>query len=196
MAIDTKTLLNLRETTGAGMSDCKAALDESNGDIDKAIEILRKKGALKAAKKSAERTASQGIVESYIHGNGSVGVLVKLLCETDFVARTDDFKNLAHDICMQIAAANPSYLKPEDVPTTELDKEKEIYAEQLKAEGKPENVMEKILEGKVQKYYEQVCLLKQPFIKDDKITIEKLIEQSIAKIGEKIEIAAFIRYQI
>jgi len=196
MAIDTKTLLHLREITGAGMSDCKTALDESNGEIEKAIEILRKKGALKAAKKSAERIARQGVIESYIHGNGSVGVLLKLLCETDFVARTDDFKNLAHDIAMQIAAANPSYLRPENVPAEELNKEKEIYTEQLKTEGKPEAVMAKIIDGKVQKYYEQVCLLKQPFIKDDKITIEKLIEQSIAKIGEKIEIAEFARYQI
>lgn len=196
MAINTETLIKLRKITGAGVADCQAALDEAAGDIDTAIEILRKKGAIKAAKKSAERTAGEGLVESYIHSNGKVGVLVKLLCESDFVARTEEFKELAHDLAMHIAAAAPVYIVPADVPAEELAKEKEIYTEQIKAEGKPAEVLEKILAGKIDKYYEQVCLLKQPFIKDDSLTIEKLIEQKIAKIGEKIEVAAFIRYQI
>jgi len=196
MAVDTKNLMRLRDITGAGINDCKLALDESGSDIDKAIEILRKKGALKAAKKSAERTAGQGLIESYIHAGGTVGVLLKILCETDFVARTDEFKQLAHDIAMQVAAGDPSYLKPADVPEAEIAKEKEIYTEQLKAEGKPANVIEKIMTGKLDKYFEQVCLLKQPFVKDDSLTIEKLIDQKIAKIGEKIEVVSFVRYQI
>ncbi len=196
MGIDTKVLAQLRDLTGAGVSDCQSALQESNGDIEKAIEILRKKGAVKAAKKSAERTACQGLIESYIHANGRVGVLLELRCETDFVARNQEFKDLAHDIAMQIAATSPIYIKPENVPTAEIEKEKEIYREQLKNEGKPENVREKIIEGKLNKYLQEVCLLKQPFIKDDKITVEELLTRAIAKIGEKIEVANFTRYQI
>jgi len=196
MGIDTKTLAQLRESTGAGLSDCQTALREADGKIDQAIEILRKKGAVKAAKKISERSANEGLVGSYIHSNGKIGVLVDLRCETDFVARNDEFKELARDLAMQIAAVNPLYLKPEDVPESEVAKEKEIYQEQLKTEGKPENVWEKIIDGKLNKYYEGVCLLKQPFIKDDKLTIEQLISGKIAKIGEKIEVIKFIRYQI
>jgi len=196
MAIDTKTLVQLREMTGGGLTDCQAALTESNGNIDKAVEILRKKGAIKAAKKTAERTAKEGVVESYLHPNGKMGVLIEVRCETDFVARNADFKALVHDLAMQVAATNPSYLRPEDVPAEILAREKEIYLEQLKNEGKPENVWDKIIEGKFNKYYQENCLLKQQFIKDDKLTIEKLVEQSIAKIGEKIEVVRFTRYQI
>ena len=190
MAVDTKLLTQLRQLTGAGVVDCQAALQEANSDLDKAIEILRKKGAIKAAKKAATRTAGEGIIESYIHNNGKVGVLVKLLAETDFVARNQEFKELAHDLALQIAATNPSYLRPEDIP------KKEIYRAQLKNEGKPKAAWDKIIAGKLAKYYQQVCLLQQPFIKDDKLTIEQLIAQKIAKIGEKIEVAEFTRYQI
>lgn len=196
MAIDTKTLIKLRELTGGGLTSCQAALSEANGDINKAIEILRKKGAISAARKSAERTANDGLIESYIHPNGKIGVLIEVHCETDFVARNPEFKNLVHDLAMQVAAANPLYLKPEDVPEIEIAKEKEIYEAQLKKEKKSKDVWEKIIEGKLKKYYEEVCLLKQLFIKDDKIKIEELIEQKIAKLGEKIEVIRFTRYQI
>lgn len=196
MAIDTQLITKLRQQTGAGISDVKNALEEANGDTEKAIELLRKKGAIKAAKKGAEREASEGLVGSYIHSNGKIGVLVAVNCETDFVARNDDFKEMVRDIAMHIAAANPSYLKPEEVPAEELEKEKDVYREQLKGEGKPEDMIEKILGGKIDKYYTEVCLLKQPFVKDDKISIEQLIEQSVLKLGEKIEITKFVRYEI
>ena len=186
MALDTKIIQQLREMTGAGLADCKVALDESGGDIPKAIEILRKKGAVKAAKKTAERTAGEGLVGTYVHSNGKIGVLVKVLCETEFV----------HDLALQIAATSPTYLKPEEVPTAELEKEKEIYREQLKIENKPADVVEKIIVGKLEKYYSDVCLLKQPFIKDDKITVEQLVAQKIATIGEKIEVVGFSRLAI
>lgn len=194
--LDTTNIIKLRKITGAGMSDCKHALYETKGDIDKAIEFLRKRGAVKAAKKIAERTTQQGIIESYIHANGKVGVLVELRCETDFVAKTDEFQQLAHDIAMQIAAAQPLYLRPETIPLTVIQKEKEIYTEQLKKEGKSDTMIEKILTGKLKKYYQEVCLLNQPFIKDETTTIQELVNQKITKIGEKIEIAHFIRYQI
>ncbi|MFA6410380.1 MAG: translation elongation factor Ts [Candidatus Buchananbacteria bacterium] len=196
MAIDTKAISKIREITGAGISDCKAALTEAGDDMDKAVEILRKKGAIKAAKKLAEREAKQGVVESYIHANGKVGVLIQVHCETDFVALNQEFKNLVHDLAMQIAGANPLYVKPEDVPEEVIAKEKEIYSEQLKNEGKPENMIERIMTGKIDKYFQEVCLLRQPFIKDDKIIIEDLIKNYIAKLGEKIEVARFCRYQI
>lgn len=194
--MDTQIIVKLRNMTGAGMLDCKKALDETGGDIEKAVDYLRKKGEIKAAKKSAERNASEGIIHAYIHAGGKVGVMLQLSCETDFVAKNEDFNNLAHDIAMHIAATSPSYVNIEDVPAEELEREKEVYKEQLKAEGKPENIIEKILEGKVAKYYEEVCLLKQPFIKDDKKKVEQIITEAVAKIGEKIEVAKFARYQI
>lgn len=196
MTIDTKLITQLRNQTGAGIGDCREALEEAGGDITKAIELLRKRGSIKAAKKSAERTASEGLVGSYIHANGRIGVLVQINCETDFVARNEDFQALIKDVAMHIAAANPSYLSSGDVPEEELNKEREIYKEQLKNEGKPEDMMDKIIEGKIIKYYGDVCLLKQHFVKDDSITVEQLIEQAIAKLGEKIEIAKFSRYEI
>ena len=196
MALDTQAITKLRQATGAGIVDVTKALEEAGGNEEKAVEILRKKGASKAAKKLAERTTGEGIVHSYIHSNGKVGSMIQIQCETDFVARNQDFQTLAHDIAMHIAAANPLYIKPEDVPAAEVEKEKEIYREQLKTEGKPADMLEKILEGKVQKYYTDVCLLKQAFVKDDKITIEKLIEGAIAKMGEKIEVVKFSRFQI
>ena len=196
MAIDKKIITKLRQATGAGLGDIKNALEEAGGDEQKAIEIQRKPGASKAAKKIAERTTGEGLVHTYIHSNGKVGAMVQIQCETDFVARNEDFKALAHDIAMHITAVAPFYIAPADVPAGEIKKEKEIYREQLKTEGKPADMLDKIVAGKVEKFYREVCLLKQTFIKDDKVTIEKLIEEAIAKMGEKIEIINFSRFQI
>jgi len=196
MALDTSLITKLRDMTGAGVADCKEALQEADNDLDKAVELLRKKGATKAAKKMAERTAGEGLIGSYIHANGKIGVLVELRCETDFVARNEAFQQLAKDISMQVAGANPLYLSPEDVTADVIEREKGIYREQLAAEGKPAEMIEKIIEGKLQKFYQEVCLLKQAFIKDDSITIEQLVQDNVAKLGEKIEVAKFVRYQI
>ncbi|KJJ84572.1 translation elongation factor ts [Candidatus Omnitrophus magneticus] len=183
----------LREKTGSGMVECKEALEEAAGNIDKAIEILRKKGMAKAAKKST-RTASQGIVDSYIHMGNRIGVLLEVNCETDFVARNDDFKALVKDIAMQIAACNPKYVSREEVPQDVLNKEKEICASQI--QGKPANVVDKIVVGKIEKYYAEVCLLEQPFIKDPNVSIKSLVTQLIAKIGENILVRRFVRYEL
>lgn len=196
MAVDVTILTQLRNATGAGVVDCQAALEEAGGDLTRAVEILRKKGAIKAAKKISERTATEGLIESYIHPNGKLGVLVQIGCETDFVAASDVFKEFVHSIAMQIAAANPRYLRPENVPAAEIAKEQEIYGEQLTREGKPKNMFDKIIEGKLEKYYQEVCLLRQLFIKDDSLTVEQVLTDAIAKLGEKIEIVAFTRYQI
>lgn len=196
MAIDPKTVAELRGQTGAGIVECKNALDEAGGNIEKAIEVLRKKGEIKAAKKSAERTTKEGLVHAYIHQNGRVGAMVEVSCETDFVALTEDFQNLVHDLAMQVAAANPLYVKPEDVPAETVAKEKETYTEELRAAGKPEEMMEKIVAGKLDKYFAEICLIKQQFIKDEEITIEELVNQKIAKTGEKIEIKRFARFEI
>ncbi len=185
----------LRERTGAGMMDCKKALAATEGDMDKAIDFLREKGLAAAAKK-AGRIAAEGLVESYIHGGGRIGVLVEVNCETDFVAKTDDFKNLVRDIAMHIAAANPSYLRREEVPTAELEHEKMVLSEQARNEGKPEKIIEKMVSGRIEKYYKEVCLLEQPFVKDPDKTINDLITESIAKIGENISIRRFTRYQL
>lgn len=180
----------LRAQTGAGVMDVKKALDEAGGDKDKAIELLRKRGE-KIASKKAGREASEGVIASYIHMD-KIGVLVELNCETDFVARTDDFKNLAKDIALQVASMNPQYLAPEDVPAAVVEKEREIYMEQIEGD-KPEEVKQKIVDGKVNKFYEEVCLLKQPFFKDDKMTIEELITANIGKMGENIQLRRFSR---
>src|SRR3989338_6664101 len=179
MALDTSLITKLREATGAGLNDCKAALDEAGNDLQKAVEILRKKGAVKAAKKIAERTTHEGIVDSYIHATGKVGVLIQVGCETDFVASNADFRALVHDLAIQVAGANAQYIRPEDVPAEIIEKEKEIYREQLATEKKPEAMQDKIIEGKLAKFYQETCLLKQSFIKDDSITIEQLIEGGI-----------------
>ena len=194
--VDTQIITKLRNQIGAGVVDCKKALEEAGGDLEKAVDILRKKGENKAAKKTATREAKEGIVLSYIHATSKIGAMLELNCETDFVARNEEFKKLAHDLAMQIVGANPLYVNVSDVPEEVLNKEKEIYTEQLKAESKPENVFDKIIEGKLNKYYGEVCLLKQPFIKDEDITIEELINQKIAKLGEKIEISRFCRFEI
>ncbi len=190
-----ETIKKLREQTGAGVNDCHQALSANNNDYDLALEWLRKKGQ-KIANKKSDRALKAGLIDSYIHGEGKVGVLLKLGCETDFVAKNEDFKNFSHDLCLQIAATDPQYVGPEDVPAEVVAKEKEIYAETLKAENKPAEMLEKILAGKVEKFYTEVCLLKQPYIKDDKVTIEQLLTEVIAKIGENIKIDSFTRYSL
>ena len=185
----------LRERTGAGMMDCKKALSATDGDLEKAIDFLREKGLAAAAKK-AGRVAAEGLVEAYIHGGGRIGVLVEVNCETDFVAKTDAFKELVKDIAMHIAATNPSYLKREEVPTAELEHEQAVLAEQARNVGKPEKIIEKMVAGRIEKYYKEVCLMEQPFVKDPDKTISDLITESIAKIGENISIRRFTRYQL
>ena len=185
----------LRERTGAGMMDCKKALSATDGDLEKAIDFLREKGLAAAAKK-AGRVAAEGLVEAYIHGGGRIGVLVEVNCETDFVAKTDAFKELVKDIAMHIAATNPSYLKREEVPTAELEHEQAVLAEQARNEVKPEKIIEKMVAGRIEKYYKEVCLMEQPFVKDPDKTISDLITESIAKIGENISIRRFTRYQL
>jgi len=186
---------DLREKTQAGMVDCKKALVENDGDMEKAVEYLRKKGLASADKKMG-REVTEGIVASYIHSNNKIGVLVELKCATDFVARNEDFQTLAKEIAMQICAATPLYVKPEDVPVDVVEKEKEIYREQMKNSGKPENVVEKIVEGKLTKFYSEVCLLEQEYIKDNAVKIKDLIKQKIAIFGENIEVGKFSRFQI
>jgi len=185
----------LRDKTQAGMLDCKKALIEVDGDIDKAVELLRKKGLASADKKMG-REASEGIIASYIHNNQKIGVLLQLKTVTDFVARNDDFQTLAKELCMQVAAASPIYVNIDDVPEDIVEKEKEIYREQMKESGKPENVIEKIVEGKVQKFYSEICLLEQVYIKDSKVVIKDLIKEKIATYGENIEVGQFSRFQI
>lgn len=185
----------LREKTGVGMMDCKKALQETDGNMEKAIEFLREKGIATAAKKST-RIASQGIVDSYIHMGGKIGVLVEVNCETDFVARADSFVNFVHDVALQIAAARPTYVAKEDVPVAEVEKEKEILSAQARNEGKPEKIIEKMVEGRVQKFYKDVCLLEQPFVKDPEKTINQYLNETIATIGEKITIRRFTCYEM
>ncbi len=185
----------LREKTGAGMMDCKEALTKCSGDFEKAIDHLRKKG-MSAATKRSSKAAKDGVVASYIHMGGKIGVLVELNCETDFVAKTDDFRLLAKELTMHVAAANPRYLKSEDIPPDVLEREKEIYRSQALAEKKPEKIWDKIIEGKLKKYYEDVCLMDQKFIKDTALTVGTLVSNMIAKTGENIVIRKFIRFQL
>lgn len=186
----------LRKQTGAGMMDVKQALDEANGDESKAVEILRKKGQKIAAKKQQEREAKDGLVEAYIHAGGKVGSMIVLACETDFVARNEEFKALAHEIAMQVAAMKPEYVSVEDVPEDIKNKEMEIYKAELKDQDKPAEVIEKIVNGKLDKFYQQVCLLEQPYIKDDKKKIKDLIDEATAKMGEKIEVKRMIVFTL
>ena len=195
MTIKTQKITELRQRTGAGIMDIKKALTEAKGDEDKAIEILRKQGQKAAAKKQARET-KEGLVRAYVHNTGKVGALVEVLCETDFVARNEEFKDLCNDLAMQIVATDPLYLKSSDVPAEVVTKEKDIQREALLAEGKPSELVEKILAGKMDKYFEEVCLLNQPFIKDEEKTIQDLITEKTAKLGEKIEIRRFQRFQI
>ena len=184
----------LREKTGAGMMDCKKALEEAKDDMEQAIVILRKKGLASAQKKSA-RIAAEGMIGHYIHAGGKLGVLVEVNCETDFAARNAEFQNLVKDISMHIAAQNPLYVRKEDVPAAELEKEKEIYKEQARASGKPEQIVDKIAEGKLGSYYQLVCLYDQPFVKDPAQTVEQLINGLIGKIGENIRVRRFVRFK-
>jgi elongation factor Ts len=193
MAISTEMVQQLRQCTGAGVLECKKALEQSQGNQEEAVKILRTKGIAQAEKK-ASRSTKQGLIATYLHLGGQLGVLVEVNCETDFVARTDDFQNLTHDLAMQVAAANPIYVKREDIPAEIIEKEKEIARSQVA--GKPANVAEKIIAGKLEKFYEQFCLVDQPFIKDDKIKINDYLKSSIAKIGENIVIKRFARFKL
>ena len=195
MTIDINLIKQLRDLTGAGVADVKEALEEAKGDIEKAKDVLRLKGQKSAAKRT-ERSASQGLVGSYVHSNGKIGVLVEVNCETDFVARTADFQELVHNIALQIAAAAPEYVKSEDIPAEIVAKEKSICAEEMAEEKKLEAIKEKIIEGKLQKFYSSVCLINQPFIKDDKKKIQDLITETIAKTGENIQVKRFIRFSM
>ncbi|MDA0738915.1 MAG: translation elongation factor Ts [Nitrospirae bacterium] len=185
----------LRSQTGAGILDCQNALKETNSDIEKAIDLLRQKG-LAAAQKKAGRETKEGVVSSYIHAGSKIGVLVEINCETDFVARNDEFQSLVKDVALQVAAANPSYVKREDVPADLIEREKAVYLGQAKEMGKPEPAWEKIVIGKLEKFYQEQCLLEQSFIKDPNITIKEILTQKIAKLGENISIARFTRYQL
>jgi elongation factor Ts len=193
--ISAASVKELREKTGAGMMDCKNALVECGGDMEKAVDILREKGLAAVAKK-AGRIAAEGVVESYVHMGGRIGVLVELNCETDFVAKTDIFKELARDIAMQIAASNPLYITKDEVPQADIEKEKEILRAQALNEGKPEKIVDRMVEGRIEKYYKEVCLMEQPFVKDPDKTITDLINEKTLKIGEKINIRRFTRYAL
>lgn len=192
--ITAEMVKQLRERTGAGMMDCKKALNETNGDMDKAIEFLREKGLAAAAKKSG-RIAAEGIVDAYIHGDGRIGVLLEVNIETDFAAKNNEFKSFVKDVAMQIAAARPEYIRKEEVPAEIIEKEKEILRAQALNEGKPEKIVDKMVEGRIEKYYKEVCLLEQPFIKDPDRTIGQLLTEKIATIGENINIRRFVRFE-
>ena len=193
--ISASLVKELREMTGGGMMDCKKALTETNGDIEKAVEFLREHGLAAAAKK-AGRVATEGLVESYIHGGGKIGVLVEVNCETDFVANTDEFKTFVKDIAMQIAAAKPEYIREDEVPQEAIEKEKEILRNQALNEGKPEKIVDKMVEGRIRKYYEQVCLMNQNFVKNPDQKISDIVNEKIAKIGENISIRRFARFEL
>ena len=195
MEISLEFIKDLRQRTGAGIVDCKVALQEAKGDIDKAIEYLRRKGLATAAKK-AGRIATEGLVSSYIHPGGKIGVLVEVNCETDFVAKTEDFQNFVKNVAMQIAAANPQYVRREEIPDNVLDKEREIYRAQALESKKPEKVIDKIVEGKLERFYSEVCLLEQTYIKDGDLTVKEVLDALIGKIGENIQIRRFARFQL
>lgn len=192
--ISASLVKELREKTGAGMLDCRNALQETDGDLEKAVDLLREKGLSKAAKKSS-RIAAEGLVESYVHG-GRIGVLVEVNSETDFVAKTDEFKDFVKDIAMQIAASSPKYVSRDEVPEEIVNHEKEVLTQQAMNEGKPQNIAEKMVEGRIDKFYKEIVLLEQPFIKDPDKTIETLLNEKIAKIGENIKIRRFVRYEV
>lgn len=195
MEITAEQVKKLRDRTGAGIMDSREALRQASGDFDKAVAFLREKGLAQAAKK-AGRTASDGVIGSYVHHNGRVAVLVEVSSETDFVARTPDFAALAQNLAMHIAMANPRYLKPEDVPADVLEARREIYRKEAESTGKPAPVIEKIVEGKLEKFYDDMCLLRQPYVRDDKVRIGDLIGQAVAKLGENIVVRRFVRYEI
>lgn len=193
--IDVELVKDLRRRTSAGIVECRKALEKAEGDIEKAIKILREKGIAKAEKKSKRETA-EGIVVSYIHSGGRIGSLVELDCETDFVARTDEFKNLAREIAMQVAAMSPKYIDKENVPKEVIEREREILTNEAKTEGKPEAIIGRIVDGKISKFFSENCLLEQPWIKDDKKTVAELIKENISKLGENIKIKNFCRFEV
>lgn len=193
--ITAQMVKELRDRTGAGMMECKTALKEANGDVSAAEVVLRKRGIASASKKS-ERSTKQGVIGSYIHSGSQLGVMVEVNCESDFVARTDDFNELVKDIAMQIAAADPQFIRREDVTAAAIEKEKDIQRARALNEGKPEKMVEKIIEGRMSKFYEEICLLDQPFIKDNTMKIEDLIKTKIAKLGENISVARFVRFKV
>jgi elongation factor Ts len=195
MEISIESVKDLRQRTGAGVVDCKTALQEAGGDVDAAIEYLRRKGLATAAKK-AGRIATDGLVSSYIHAGGKIGVLVEVNCETDFVAKTEDFQAFVKNITMQIAAANPQYIRREEIPAEVLERERRIYRTQALDSGKPEKVIEKIVEGKMERYYSEVCLLEQTYIKDSDLTVKDVLDAMIAKVGENISLRRFTRFQL
>ncbi|MBE0683631.1 MAG: translation elongation factor Ts [Anaerolineales bacterium] len=195
MEITTEMIKKLRAATNAPMLDCRKALQEANGDYDKAVDWLREKGMATAAKR-ADREASNGVVEMYSHGGGRVGVMVEINCETDFVARAEQFRTLAHEIALQIAASAPRYITAEEIPADELEHEKEIARARAKEEGKPDNVLAKIVEGRVEKYKDEICLMRQAYIRDESLTIEKLILQNVAAIGESVIVRRFQRWEL
>src|SRR5579862_9029647 len=195
MEISAQLVKQLRERTGAGMMECKAALKEAKGDIGEAEVVLRKKGIASASKKSG-RSAKQGVIASYIHPGAQLGVMIEVNCESDFVARTDDFQELVHDLAMQVAAADPQFIRKEEVTQAALDKEKDIQRGRALAEGKPEKMVDKIVEGRMNKYYEEVCLYEQPFIKENTTSIADLIKTKIAKLGENISVSRFVRFKV
>lgn len=195
MTVNATLVKELREKTGAGVMDCKEALLATQSDLEKSIEYLRRKGIAMASKKSS-RVTSEGMVSSYIHGGGKIGVLVEVNCETDFVAKTQEFQEFVKDISMQIAAARPTWISKEEVPSEVIEKERSIYAELARSAGKPEKVIEKIVEGKLDKYFQDECLLDQPFVKDPEISVTQLLTSKIAKVGENIVIRRFARYQL
>jgi elongation factor Ts len=195
MEISAERVKTLREKTGVGLMDCKEALKVSNGDMDKAVDYLREKGLAKAQKRVG-RTASEGTISVYIHMGGKIATMVEVNCETDFVAKTDQFQAFAKDVAMQVTAANPTYVKRDDVPEDVREKEKEIYRKQAKESGKPDKILDKIAEGKLEKFYQEVCLMEQPFIKNPDVTIKGLLDDLIAKMGENILVRRFVRYQL
>ncbi|ADG06238.1 translation elongation factor Ts [Kyrpidia tusciae] len=195
MAITAAQVKELRDRTGAGMMDCKRALTDAEGDMDKAIQLLRERGLAAAAKK-AGRVATEGLVEAYIHGGGRIGVLVEVNCETDFVANTDEFRGLVKDIAMQVAAARPEYVRRDEVPAEVIEKEKSIYRAQAEAEGKSAAIVERMVEGRLEKFFKEACLLEQPFIKNPDITVEQLVKEKISKIGENISVRRFARFEL
>lgn len=195
MTIATDLVKKMRVQTGLGMMDCKKYLVQAEGNYDKALEIFRKEGQ-KIASKKASRETNQGLIDSYIHPGNKIGVLIEVNCETDFVSSNDEFKQMVHDLAMHIAAFEPLYKSREEVPASALDKEREIYQEQMKAENKPQAMIDKIIEGKLKKYYEETCLLEQKFLKDDTKTVQEYIAATIAKIGENIQVKRFVRYSL
>lgn len=195
MAITTEQIKKLREATGVGILDCKKALEKANGDYEQAVTYLREKGLAKAAKR-ADREASEGVVELYAHGDGRVGVMVEVNCETDFVARNDDFREFAHEIALQIAAANPQYVDEDEIPEAVLESERAIAHSRAQQEGKPDHIIERIVEGRLKKFKDETCLLRQPYIRDESKTIQKLLHEHVASLGENIVIRRFARWEL